>query len=148
MTLNVALGARALMLDGFEAFMVVGTSQATLTVYQGNTALCVFNLGASSTGTPFGTASGDTLALASSTYTVPVLNTGTAVAGKANNFIINTQTASTPGISGTISAVGGGGDIEVPLVTVTAAATQRLNAFTIRMAQNCAITVEASLTLV
>lgn len=147
MTLSLALGARALMLDGFESFMVVGASQATLTVYQGTTALAVFNLGAPSTGTPFGSASADSLALASSTYTVPVLNTGTAVAGKANNFIINTQTASTLALSGAISAVGGGGEIEVPSLTVTAAAVQRLNALTIRMASNGGLSVEGSLTL-
>lgn len=148
MTLALALNARAAMLDGFEAFMVVGASQATLTILQTDTVLAVFNLGASSTGTPFGAASGDSMALASSTYTVPVSNTGTAVAGNANRFIFNTQTASTTALTGSISAVGGGGDIQVPSVAVTAAATQKLNQFTIRMAASGLITVEASLTLV
>jgi hypothetical protein len=148
MTLSLPVAARAAMLDGFETFMVAGASQATLTVLQGPTVLAVFNLGASSTGTPFGTASGDSLPLAYSNYTVPITNTGTAVAGTANRFVINTQTASTTAIEGTISAVGGGGDIQVPAVTVTAAATQRLNQFTIRMASNGALSVEASLTLV
>ena len=149
MALTLSTGARALMLDGFEAFMVVGASQATLTVYQNETALAVFNLGASSTGTPFGTAVLDSLALSSATYTVPVSNTGTAVAGTANKFILNTQTASTPALTGSISAVGGGGDIQVPSLAVTAVATScRLNQFTIRMASNGALSVEASLTLV
>lgn len=146
MTLSIALGARASMLDGFETFMVSGTGQASLTVFQGNVTLCVFNLGAASTGTPFGTAVSDSLAL-SSTLSAPVSNTGTAVAGTANRFIIAGQVPSTA-LTGTISGVGGGGDIEVPSTAVTASSTQKLNAFTLRMAANGALTVEASLTLV
>lgn len=134
------------MLDGLETFMVTGTGQASLTIYQTNLALCVFNLGVASTGTPFGSGSSDTLAL-SSTIVVPLSNTGTAVAGNANFFILTGQVPSTA-ITGTISAVGGGGDIVVPSVAITASATQKLNAFTIRMASNCLITLEASLTLV
>lgn len=144
MTLAVSLSARASLLDGFETFMVSGTGQATLTVYQTNTALCVFNLGASSTGTPFGSATADTLAL-SSTLSAPVSNTGTAVAGTANRFIIVNQN-SAEALRGTISAVGGGGDIEVPTVAVTAAATQKLNAFNLRMASDGTLSAEASFT--
>lgn len=142
---TVALAARATMLDGFETFMVTGSSQATLTVYQGNTSLCVFNLGASSTGTPFGSGTSDTLAL-SSTLSAPVSNTGTSVAGTANRFVVTNQNSATA-LSGTISAVGGGGCIEVPSVSVTASTTQYLNSFILRMASDGSLTVQASLTL-
>ncbi len=138
--------ALASMLDGFESFMVSGSGQATLTLYQTNTALCVFNLGASSTGTPFGSATAGSLPL-SSTLSAPVSNTGTAVAGTANRFVIVNQNAATAG-SGTVSAVGGGGDIETPSLTVTAASTQKLNALTLRQASNGLLSWEGSLTLV
>lgn len=143
---TIALAARATMLDGLETFMIAGTGQASLTVYQGNTALCVFNLGASSTGAPFGSAVSDGIAL-SNTLDAPISNTGTAVAGKANRFLIITQNLVTA-YTGTISAIGGGGDIECPTVTVTASSTQQLNALTLRMAANGAVTVQGSLTLV
>lgn len=146
MAITFSLGARASMLDGFESFMVTGSGQATLTVYQTNTALCVFNLGAASTGTPFGSASLDALSLSSS-LSAPVANTGTAVAGTANRFVIVNQNSSATALSGTISTVGGGGDIEVPSVTVTASAAQALNALILRMASNGAISLEGSLTL-
>lgn len=133
------------MLDGFEAFMVSGTGQATLTLYQTNTALCVFYLGAASTGTPFGSATADSLAL-SSTLSAPVSNTGTAVAGSANRFVIVNQN-SAEALSGTISAIGGGGAIELPSVAITAAATQKLNYLGLRMASTGGLSVEASFTL-
>lgn len=133
------------MLDGIETFMVVGSSQATLTVYQGNTSLCVFNLGASSTGTPFGSGTNDSLSL-SSTLSAPVSNTGTSVAGTANRFVVTNQNSATA-LSGTISATGGGGVIEVPNVSVTASTTQYLNSFTLRMASDGSLSVQASLTL-
>lgn len=142
---TVALAARATMLDGFETFMVSGTGQATLTVYQGNTSLCVFNLGASSTGTPFGSGTNDSLSL-SSTLSAPVSNTGTSVAGTANRFVIVNQNSATA-LSGTISATGGGGVIEVPSVSVSASTTQYLNSFTLRMASDGSLSVQASLTL-
>lgn len=145
MSLTVPVAARASLLDGFETFMVSGTGQATLTIYQTNLSLCVFNLGASSTGTPFGSATADSLAL-SSTLSAPVSNTGTAVAGTANRFVIVNQNSATA-LSGTISTVGGGGDIELPSVAVTASATQTLNALVLRMASTGLISVEASLTL-
>lgn len=138
--------ARAAMLDGLEVLMVAGTGQASLTVYQGNTSLAVFNLGASSTGTPFGSAVSDSLSLSSS-LSAPVTNTGTAVAGKANRFVIVNQNLATV-YSGTISGVGGGGDIETPSLTVTAAGTESLNALVLRMAANGAVTFQGSLTLV
>lgn len=145
MTLSISNTAGSSMLDGFETFMVAGTGQASLTVYQGNTALAVFNLGASSTGTPFGTGTGRGLALSSS-LSAPLTNTGTAVAGTANRFVIANQNTVT-GLSGSVSAVGGGGDIQTPSVTVTAAATQTLNALTVRMASSGLLSVEGSLTL-
>ncbi len=145
MTLSIALNARAAMLDGFEAFMVAGTGQASLTLLQTNLSLCVFNLGASSTGTPFSSGNADALVL-SSTIVLPLSNTGTAVAGNANRFVLAGQVPSTA-LSGTISLVGGGGDIQVPSLAITAAATQRLNQFTIRMSALGVLTIEASLTL-
>lgn len=143
--MTLSLGARAAMLDGFETFMVVGSGQAVLTLYQTNTSLAVFNLGASSTGTPFGSANLDSLAL-SSTLSAPVSNTGTAVAGTANRFVIVNQN-SAEALSGTIGAIGSGADIETPLLTVTAAATQRLNSFVLRMDAYGEVSVEGSLTL-
>jgi hypothetical protein len=145
MTLALTASARASLLDGFETFMVVGSGQATLTLYQTNVSLAVFNLGASSTGTPFGSANLDSISISSS-ITLPLSNTGTAVAGNANRFIIVNQNSATA-LTGTISVVGGGGDIELPSIAVTAAATQRLNSFVLRMAANGALSVEASFTL-
>lgn len=145
MTIAVSLSARASVLDGLETFMVSGTGQATLTLYQTNTALAVFNLGASSTGTPFGSANLDSLAL-SSTLSAPVSNTGTAVVGKVNRLVITNQNAA-EALSCTVGAVGSGADVEVPTLTVTAAATQRLNALVIRMAATGLLSVEASFTL-
>lgn len=145
MTLSLSLSARASLLDGFETFMVVGSGQATLTLYQTNTALCVFNLGASSTGTPFGSANGDSLSL-SSTLSAPVSNTGTAVAGTANRLVIVNQN-SAEALSLTVGGVGSGADVEVPSLTVTAAATQRLNAFVLRMSGTGALSAEASFAL-
>lgn len=135
------------MLDGFETLMIAGAGQATLTVYQTDISLAVFNLGASGSGVPFGSAVSDSIAL-SSTLSAPISNTGTAVAGTANRFIVANQGLATM-LAGTISAVGGGGDIQVPSTTVTAVATScRLNSFVIRVSATGVLTVEASLTLV
>ena len=139
MTLTIATATRALMLDGFEDSMEVGSGTANFTVYQTNTALCVFPLAA----TPFGAATSDAAAVASA----PINSTGTEVAGTANRFVLTNQNGDTV-MSGTISAVGGGGDLEVPALTVTAAATQTLNSLVLRMAADGAITLEGSLTLV
>lgn len=137
--ITIHVDARAMMLDGFEDFLEVGGDTATLTVYQTNTALCVFNLAAA----PLGAGYGDTIVAAST----PISSTGTEVAGKANRFVIVNQDGDTA-LSGTISAIGGGGDIETPSVTVTAALTQTLNALVLRMASNGAITIEGSFTFV
>lgn len=126
------------MLNGIETFLNdAGT--ATFNIYQGNTALAVFSLNA----TPLGSAVSDSIVASS----LPASNTGTAVTGTANRFTIVSE-AGVLGFSGTISAVGGGGDIEVPNVTVTAAATQKLNALVFRMAASGALSIEVSLTLV
>lgn len=138
MTLSIALAARALMLDGLEDSMEVGGGTANLTVYQTNTSLAVFPLAA----TPFGSGNLDSIVLAST----PINSTGTEVAGTANRFVITNQNGDAT-LSGTISAIGGGGDIEVPGLTVTAAATQTLNALVLRMGATGLLTVEASLTL-
>ena len=136
---TIAVATRALMLDGFEDSMEVGSGTANFTVYQGNTSLAVFPLNA----TPFGAATSDAVAAASA----PISSTGTEVAGTANRFVITNQNGDTV-YDGTISAVGGGGDIQAPALTVTAAATQTLNSLVMRMAANGAVTWEASLVLV
>lgn len=136
---TISSSARASMLDGFETFMLVGSGTANFTVYQGNTSLCVFPLAAS----PFGSASANSLTLAST----PIESTGTEVAGKANRFVITNQDGTTAA-SGTISLRGGGGDIETDNLTITAAATQRLNALVLRMEADGELYWEGSLTLV
>lgn len=136
---TLSTGARALMLDGFGDYLEVGSGTANLTVYQGTISLCVFPLAA----TPLGAAANDAIVAAST----PISSTGTEVAGKANRFVITNQDGSTA-LTGTISAIGGGGDIEAPSLTVTAAATQTLNSLVLRMAASGAVTVEGSLTLV
>jgi hypothetical protein len=137
--MTVSLGARALMLDGFEDYMEVGSGTANFTVYQTTTALAVFPLAAS----PFGAGNSDSI-VASST---PISSTGTEVAGKANRFIITNQNGDTA-YSGSIGAVGSGAEIETPNLTVTAAATQTLNSLVLRMGAGGELSVEASLTLV
>ena len=107
------------MLDGFEDSMEVGASTANFTVYQGNTSLAVFPLDA----TPFEAATNDAIAAA----TAPIDSTGTEVAGKANRFVITNQNGDTA-LTGTISGIGGGGDLETSSLTVTAAATQAAQA--------------------
>jgi hypothetical protein len=139
MTLTVALPTRTLMLEGIETSVLTGGGTANITLYQTNLALCVFPLAAD----PFGAAVSSGIALAS----VPISSTGTEVAGNANRFVMVDE-AGTTVLTGTVSAIGGGGDIETPSVAVTAAATQTLNSFVLRMASNGALTVEASLTLV
>lgn len=136
---TIAVDARAYMLDGFEDYMEVGGSTATFTVYQGNTALCVFNLAAA----PFGAGNADSIVLASA----PISSTGVEVAGKANRFVIVNQDGDTA-LSGTISAIGGGGDIEVPSVTVTATLTQTLNSLVLRLASDGELRIEGSITFV
>jgi hypothetical protein len=136
--MTLSLGARALMLDGFEDYMEVGSGTANFTVYQTNTSLAVFPLAA----TPFGAGNLDSLVAAST----PISSTGTEVAGKANRFIITNQDAATA-FSGTIGAIGSGADIETPSLTITAALTQTLNSLVLRMDAYGDVSVEASLTL-
>lgn len=143
--MTLSLSARAAMLDGLETFMVSGTGQASLTLYQGTSALCVFNLGAASTGTPFGSAVRDSLSL-SSTLSAPISNTGTAVAGTVTRFVLVNQTLATA-LDGSVGGVGSGADIETPLLLITAAATQTLNTFVIRMGASGELSLEASLSL-
>jgi len=139
MALSLGSDARAASLDGFDGFVNTGAGTATLTVYQTNTSLAVFNLNS----TAFGAAVAGSLALAS----VPISSTGTEVAGKANRFVIVSRDSDTC-LSGTIGAIGSGADIETENLTVTAALTQTLNSFVLRMASDGSLSVEASLTLV
>lgn len=136
--MTLSLGARALMLDGFEDYMEVGSGTANFTVYQTNTSLAVFPLAA----TPFGAANLDSIVAAST----PISSTGTEVAGKANRFIITNQNGDTA-MSGSIGAIGSGADIETANLTITAAATQTLNSLVLRMDAYGDVSVEASLTL-
>ena len=135
--MTLSLGARALMLDGFEDYMEVGSGTANFTVYQTNTSLAVFPLAA----TPFGSGNLDSIVLSST----PISSTGVEVAGKANRFVITNQNGDTA-LSGSIGAVGSGADIEAPALTVTAAATQTLNSLVLRMDAYGTVSVEASLT--
>ena len=139
MTLALSLGAQALVLDGFEDYLEVGSGTANFTLYQTLTSLAVFPLAA----TPFGAGNGNGIVLAST----PISSTGTEVAGKANRFVITNQNGDTA-LSGTVGSIGSGADIETPLLTVTAAATQTLNGLVLRSSSTGALSVEASLTLV
>jgi hypothetical protein len=136
--MTISLGARALMLDGFEDYMEVGSGTANFTLYQTNTSLAVFPLAA----TPFGAGNLDSIVAAST----PISSTGTEVAGKANRYVITNQNGDTAK-SGSIGAIGSGAEIETPNLTVTAAATQTLNSLVLRMDAYGNVSVEASLTL-
>jgi hypothetical protein len=136
--MTLSLGARAAMLDGFASYMETGSSTATFTVYQTNTALAVFPLDT----IPLNPANLDSIVFADP----PVNSTGTEVAGKANRFVITNQSSETA-LSGSIGAIGSGADIEAPSLTVTAGATQTLNSCVLRMDAYGNLSVEASLTL-
>lgn len=136
--MTLSLGARALMLDGFEDYLEVGAGTANFTLYQTNTALAVFPLAS----TPLGAGNLDSIVAAST----PISSTGTEVAGTANRFVITNQNGDTAK-SGSVGAIGSGADIETSSLTVTAAATQTLNSLVLRMAASGEVTVEASLTL-
>lgn len=136
--MTISLGARAAMLDGFETYMLVGSGTANFTLYQTNTSLAVFPLAAS----PFGAGNLDSIVAAST----PINSTGTEVAGTANRFVITNQNGDVAK-SGSVGAIGSGADIEVPSLTVTAAATQTLNSLVLRMDSYGNVSVEASLTL-
>jgi hypothetical protein len=137
--LALSNGAMAAMLDGFDGLVNTGAGTANFTVYQGNTALCVFPLA----NPAFGAAAGSGMAVSGA----PISSTGTEVAGKANGFRIVDRNA-VEVLRGTISSIGGGGDIETPSLTVTAAATQTLNSFTLRLSTQGTLSIEGSLTLV
>src|SRR5688572_27984588 len=108
MTLSIGSDTRAAFLDGFDGFVNTGSGTSTLTVYQTNTSLAVFNLST----TAFGAAVAGSLALAS----VPISSTGTEVAGKANRFVIVSRDGDTV-LSGSIGAIGSGADIETENLT-------------------------------
>jgi hypothetical protein len=138
MTLALSNTLRAAMLDGVESFLNT-SGTATLNLYQTNTLLATFNFAS----TPLGSAVADSIVASS----MPVSNAGTAVVGTANKFTVVSET-SVLGITGTVGAVGSGADIETPSIAVTAAATQKLNAFVLRLSATGLLKVEASLTLV
>jgi hypothetical protein len=133
----ITIEAREAMLDGMFTFLETGSGTASLTLYHTNTSLAVFPLAGLSVAT------GDALVL---TGTGAVDSTGTEVAGTANRFVIanaNGQAAH----SGSVGAIGSGADIETPTLTVTAAATQSLNALVLRMDAYGNLSTEASLFL-
>ena len=139
MTLAIGNDAAAAVLDGFDAFVNTGASTANLTVYQTNTALAVFPLQT----TAFGAAVASSLVLAG----VPISSTGTEVAGTANRFVITSRDGDTC-LSGSIGGLGSGADIETRSRTVTAAATQTLNAFVLTLGSDGALGVVGSFTFV
>ena len=134
--MTLSLSAREAMLDGLFTFMETGAGTANFTLYQTNTSLAVFPLAALSV------AVRDALALS----TAQVDSTGTEVAGTANRFVITNQNGDTAH-SGSVGAIGSGADIETPSLTVTAAATQTLNALVLRMDPYGTISTEGSLSL-
>lgn len=138
MTLSLQLAARAALLNGLETFLN-DSGTATFNLYQTSTLLATFNLSA----TPFGSAVNDSIAASS----LPVSNTGTSTAGTANYFTLVSE-AGNLALTGTVSATGGGGDIEVPSTTVSGSTTQTLNALVVRMSSTGSLSLECSLTLV
>lgn len=134
--LSIELALRAAMLNGIETFLN-DSGTAKFNVLQTYTPLVTFSL----TATPLGTAMLDSIVASA----LPINSTGVISAGQANRFTIESE-AGVLGMSGSISAVGGGGDIQVPSVTISAGQTQRLNALVFRMASNGLLTLEGSLT--
>lgn len=133
--MGLSMAARTAMLNGIFELLEGGSSPA-FTLYQGNTALAVFPLASLSVAVL------DSLSLTS----VAVNSTGTEVAGAANRFIITSDTGSSAH-SGTVGAIGSGADLEVPTLTITAAATQTLNSLVLRCAADGSISTEGSIAL-
>ncbi len=131
----LSITARTAILNGLFDLLDAGSSPA-FTLYQGNTALAVFPLASLSVAVL------DSLSLTSAA----VNSTGTEVAGTANRFIITSDTGISAH-SGTVGAIGSGADIELPSLTVTAAATQTLQALVLRCAADGTISTEASIAL-
>jgi hypothetical protein len=133
--MSLSITARTAMLNGLFEQLEAGSSPA-FTLYQGNTSLAVFPL-----------ASLSAAVLDSLSLTAAAVNsTGTEVAGTVNRFIIS-EDASSPVHSGSVGAIGSGADIELPSLTVTAAATQTLQALVLRCAADGTISTEASIAL-
>ena len=131
----LSITARTAMLNGLFDLLDAGSSPAC-TLYQGNTSLAVFPLASLSAAVL------DSLSLTSAA----VNSTGTEVAGTANRFIITSDTGSSVH-TGSVGAIGSGADLELHSLTVTAAATQTLNALVLRCAVDGAISAEASIAL-
>jgi hypothetical protein len=132
----ISLSMRASMLDGVEAFMLLGSGTAKLRILQFNTTLVEFDLSAA----PFGSASADGIVLADA----PISGTASN-GGRATRFQLINQN----GVVGLTGDVGTDGDssLRVPSLTVTDGDTQYLNALVLRMGSNGELTVEGSLTL-
>lgn len=136
MTLALSSTAAAGMLQGFSNVTDSSAlNTATLTVYQTQISLVVFTLA----GGPWETPEGPSMALGNLTSTQAA-----DVSGVANRFVLRSAEGETL-LTGTISALGGGGDIETPNVFVTEGANQTLNAFVLTMATNGEIDLVGSL---
>lgn len=133
--MGLSIDARTAMLNALYE-MIEGGGSPNLTLYQTNTSLCVFPL------TTPAAAVLDSVSLTAAA----VNSTGTEVAGTVNRFIISDD-ASSPVHSGSVGAIGSGADIELPSLTVTAAATQTLQALVLRCAADGTISTEASIAL-
>ena len=138
MALSLELALRAAMLNAIETFLN-DSGTAKLNILQTYTTLLSFSL----TATPLGSAANDSIAVASA----PINSTGVITGGYANRFTLESE-AGLLALSGTISAYGGGGDLQVPSVLISAGQTQRLNALVLRMASNGALSIDGSLTFV
>lgn len=134
--LTVPVAARASFLDGFETFMATGSGTAKLRLMQHLVTLVEFSL----SNTPFGSASQDSIVLAST----PIA--GTAVAsGRATRFELvnrNAVVALSGDVGGTDSYA-----FRVPRALITSAAAQRLASVVLRMGPNGQVYLEASAAL-
>jgi len=128
------------MLNGWDVAVRNGSSSAHVLISQGVIELVHFHLGAS---VSFGAATADSISLAGS---LPLLNTGTAVAGNANRFAVHDEDDNVL-LTGVLSTFGGGGDVQTTAVAVTAGADQNLNGLTLRMGPSGLVLVEMSVTL-
>lgn len=119
---------------------------AALAIYQTQVLLVIIRL----IDGPWSTPEGSSMAIKS----LPITQAADA-SGKANRFVLfnddNTGEALSNGtavilLSGTISGIGGGGDIETSSVSITEAENQTLNAFVLTVASNGELGLTGSFT--
>jgi hypothetical protein len=124
------------MLNGLGTFVNDAVTPATIIIRQTTIVLATISINA----TPFAAASNDSMIV-----TAPPFSANASATGTANNFQLKSENL-VLSLSGTISAIGGGGDVQVPAVAITSGASQRLNTFILRMAATGLLSVEASFT--